>query len=186
MNERSNFARDVGINRKVIMNNALFEELLALRLKRPLTPQEQANLENWLAVHPTDRTRWAEECALSSALRRLPTLPAPSNFMARVWQDIETQERRAATASTASGWRAWLRWPSLAQQFALAAILLTVVVIVQSRRVRTQSQVARSIEQIAAIARGPDVELLKDFEAISRLHQSAADVELLAAFERER
>jgi hypothetical protein len=106
--------------------------------------------------------------------------------MARVWQDIEAQERRAATATTASGGRTWLRWPSLAQQFALAAILLTVVVIVQSRRVRTQSQVARSIEQIAAIARGPDVELLKDFEAISRLHQSAADVELLAAFERER
>lgn len=186
MNEHSNFARDAGINRKFNMNNALFEELLALRLKRPLTPKEQASLDGWLAAHPADRACWAEETALSSVLRRLPEPPVPSNFMSRVWQDIEAQERRAAAAATASGWRAWLRWPSLAQQFALAALLLTLVVIAQSRRVRTQSQVARGIEHVAAIVHGPNVELLKDFEAISRLHQSAADVELLAAFERER
>ena len=186
MNERSNFARDTGIKRKANMNNARFEELLALRLKRPLTPQEQASLDGWLAAHPAARARWAEEIALSSVLRRLPERPVPSNFMARVWQEIEAEERRAARAAIGPGWRAWFRWPSLAQQFALAALLLTAVVIVQGRRVRTQSQVSRGIEHVVAIARGPDVELLKDFEAISRLHQSAADVELLAAFERER
>lgn len=168
------------------MNDALFEELLALRHKRPLTPDEQARLDGWLAAHPVHRTRWLEEAALSTVLRRLPEPPVPSNFMARVWQDIEAEGRRAAPASVGAGWRVWLRWPSLATQFACAALLLAALVVFQGRRARTQTQVARSIEQIVALARGPDVELLKDFEAISRLNQSGADVELLAAFERER
>ena len=168
------------------MNDTLIEELIALRLKRPLTPDEHARLDVWLAAHPADRARWLEEIALSTALRRLPELPSPSNFIARVWQGIEAEERRASPASTEARWHAWLRWPSLATQFACAVLLLATVVIVQGRRVRSHTQVARSIEHVAAIARGPSVELLKDFEAISRLNQSAADVELLAAFERER
>ncbi len=182
----SNFARAAGIKRKANMNDAMFEELLALRHKRPLTPDEQARLQSWLTTHPADRARWAEEAALSTALRRLPQPSVPSNFMARVWQDIEADERRAAPARTEMGWRAWFRWPSLAQQFALAVFLLVAVVIAQGRRARTHTQVARSIEQVATLARGPSVELLRDFEAITRLNQPAADVELLAAFERER
>ncbi len=170
------------------MNDTLFEALLALRQKRALTADEQSRLDGWLAAHPGDRTRWLEEIALSTVLNRLPEPPVPSNFLARVWQGIEAEEKRGARASTAAGWRAWLRWPSLATQFACVVLLLATVavVIVQGRRVRSHTQVAQSIERIAAIASGPNVELLKDFEAISRLNQSAADVELLAAFERER
>lgn len=166
------------------MNNAMFEELLALRHKRPLTAEEQSRIDGWLAAHPAARARWSEESALSTALRRLPQPPVPSNFMARVWQDIEAAERREAHAS--AGWRTWLRWPSLAQQFALAVLLLAAVTVVQGRRARSPAQVARSIEQVAALAHLPNVALLKDFEAISRLNQSSADVELLAAFERDR
>lgn len=166
------------------MNDAMFEDLLALRHKRPLTPDEQARVESWLAAHPSDRTRWTEETRLSAALRRLTEPPVPSNFMARVWQDIEAVERKPSAAET--GWRTWLRWPALAQQFALAVLLLTAVVVVQGRRARSPGQVARSIEQVATLARVPSVELLKDFEAISRLNQSAADVELLAALEQLR
>lgn len=166
------------------MNNAMFEELLALRHKRPLTPDEQARLDGWLAAHPADRARWSEEAALSTALRRLPETPVPSNFMARVWQDIEVAERKAMTAE--AGWSGWFRWPSLAQQFALAVLLLAAVVVSQGRRARSPVQVARSIEQVATFARVPSVEFLKDFEAISRLNQAAADVELLAAFDQQR
>lgn len=166
------------------MNNAMFEELLALRHKRPLTPDEEARLRGWLAAHPADRVRWMEETALSTALRRLPETPVPSNFMARVWQDIEASERREVRAP--AGWRAWLRWPSLAQQFALTVVLLAALTIIQGRRARSPAQVARSIEQVATFARVPSVEFLKDFEAISRLNQAAADVELLAAFEQQR
>lgn len=168
------------------MNNAMFEELLALRHKRPLTLEERARLDGWLAAHPADKVRWTEETALSAALRRLPPPPVPSNFMARVWQDIEADDRRTAPAQTGAGWRAWLRWPSLAQQFALAVVLLAAVMIVQGRRARSPAQVARSIEQVTTFAQLPNVALLRDFEAISRLNQSGADVELLAAFERER
>lgn len=168
------------------MNDVMFEELLALRQKRPLTPEEQARLDGWLAEHPAGRAHWLEETALSTALHRLPQPSVPSNFLARVWQDIEADQRRAAPARTETGWRGWFHWPSLAQQFALAVMLLAAGVIIQGFRVRTQTQVAKSIEQVATFARVPSVELLKDFEAISRLNQSAADVELLAAFERER
>lgn len=166
------------------MNDTLFDELLALRQKRPLKPEEQTRLDGWLAAHPADRARWAEEAALSSALHRLPEPPVSSNLMARVWQDIEADERRRTPAP--AGWRAWLRWPSLAQQFALAVLLLAVAVVFQGRRARTSNQVAQSIEQVATFARVPSVGLLKDFEAISRLNQPAADVELLAAFEPQR
>ncbi len=166
------------------MNNAMFEELFALRHKRPLTPDEEARLDGWLAAHPADQRRWTEETALSAVLLRLPSPPVPSNFMARVWQDIEAEERREVRAP--SGWRAWVRWPSLAQQFALAVLMLAAVVVFQGRRARSPSQVARSIEQIATLAHLPNVAMLKDFEAISRLNQSGADLELLAAFERER
>lgn len=168
------------------MNDTEFEELIALRLKRPLTAAEQARLDRWLAAHPTDRARWAEATALGAALRRLPEPTVPSNFMARVWQDIEAEERRAAKASVGSGWRAWFRWPSMATQFVCAVLLLAAVVVLQGRRARSHTQVTRSIEHIADIARGPSIEVLKDFEAISRLNQAGADVELLAAFERER
>jgi len=183
-NEPSNFARAAGFKPKATMNDVMFEELLALRHKRPLTPDEQSRLDGWLTAHPADRARWAEEATLSDALHRLPQATTPSNFMARVWQDIEAAGRRPAR--TEAGWRNWLRWPSLAQQFALAVLLLTAVMILQGRRARTQTQLARGIEQVTTLARLPDVALLKDFEAISRLNQSAADVELLAAFERER
>jgi anti-sigma factor RsiW len=166
------------------MNDSLFEELLALRLKRPLGPDERACLERWLAAHPADRRRWAEETALADALQRRPEPPVPSNFMARVWQGIEAEERHASRRE--SGWHTWLRWPSLAQQFALAVMLVAAVMVFQGRRARSPAQVARSLEQVGTLASLPNVALLKDFEAIRRLNQTAADVELLAAFERER
>lgn len=166
------------------MNSKMFEELMALRLKRPLTEGEQARLDGWLSTHSADRARWKENDALGKALRTLPPPPVASNFMARVWQGIEASERRGAQIPT--GWRAWLGWPSLAQQFAVAVVLLAAVMIVQGRRARSPAQVARSIEQVATFAHLPNVALLKDFEAISRLNQSSADLELLTAFERDR
>ena len=104
--------------------------------------------------------------------------------MARVWQDVEAAERRQVAAET--GWRTWLRWPSLAQQFAVAVLLLAAVMVFQERRARSPVQVARSIEQVAIFARVPSVEFLKDFEAISRLNPASAVGELLAAFEQQR
>ncbi len=174
----------MGINQLAIMNNATFEELLALRHKRPLTPAEQTRLQAWLARHPADRVRWTEESALSTALHRLPNAPVPSNFMARVWQDIEAAERHGASAR--AGWRGWFRWPSLAQQFAVAVVLLGVAVVLSGRRGQSPAQVAQSIEQVTTLASMPSIEMLKDFEIISRLNQSSADLDLLAVLERDR
>lgn len=170
------------------MNNALFEELLALRQKRPLTPEEQTRLDGWLAKHPADRTRWTEEAALSTALRRLSQPPVPSNFMARVWRDIEAEERRGERQARPEGWFFWpsMRLPGLGTAFSVFAVLLLLVAGSQSKRTPSRTKLAESIEQVATFARVPSVEFLKDFEAISRLNQASADVELLAAFEQQR
>lgn len=165
------------------MNAAQFKDLLALRHKRPLTPAEQARLDEWLAAHPADRLRWQEEAALARALRNQPAPPASSNFMARVWQGIEADERAGARRTP----RGWFRWPSLAQQFAaLTLVCVLSALVLQGRRPRSPAQVARSVEQVATLARVPDFAVLKDFEAIRRLNAVSADVELLAALEGDR
>lgn len=168
------------------MNAAMFDELLAVRHKRPLTPDEQARIDQWLAAHPADRARWHTEAALARALGKLSGPPASSNFMARVWQEIESEERAGRTTS-GPNWHRWFRWPSLAQQFAALALVIGLTALVfQGRRVRTPTQLARSVEQVATLAGGPSVALLKDFEAIRRLNSVSADVELLAALEGDR
>ena len=168
------------------MKAAQFEDLLALRHKRPLTPAEQTRLDQWIAAHPADRVRWQEEAALARVLGKQPAPAASSNFMARVWQGIEAGERQAERARR-PGWRGWLRWPSLAQQFAALALVCALsALVLQSRRQRSPAQVARSVEQVATLARVPDLALLKDFEAIRRLNAVSADVELLAALEGSR
>ncbi len=174
----------MGMNQLATMNNATFEELLALRHKRPLTPDEQARLQAWLVRHPADRARWTEESALSAALHRLPDAPVPSNFMARVWQDIEAVERRGQ--GSRSGWLSRFRWPSLAQQFALATLMLAAVMVIQNRRAHSPARLAQSIEQVTTLTTLPSIEMLKDFEVISRLNQSSADLDLLAALDRDR
>jgi len=167
------------------MNENQFEELLALRWKRRLNEAEQMQVDAWLASHPAERARWEAEVSASRAFHELPTTPAPSNFMARVWQQIDQEERRAA--AVAARWPSWLRWPSLAQQFAVLALVCALTaILLHQRRTRIPAQLARSVEQVAPLARVPDLAWLKDFEAISRLSQPGADLELLAAFEQTR
>ncbi len=167
------------------MNANQFEELLALRWKRRLNEAEQMQVDLWLASHPAERARWETEVSTSRAFHELPTNPAPSNFMARVWQQIDQEERREPPVT--ARWPGWFRWPSLAQQFAVLAMVCALTALVlQQRRARTPAQLARSVEQVAPLARMPDLALLKDFEAISRLSQPGADLELLAAFEQSR
>jgi len=167
------------------MNENQFEELLALRWKRRLNEAEQMQVDAWLASHPAERARWEAEVSASRAFHELPATPVPSNLMARVWQQIDQEERRAAPV--AARWPGWLRWPSLAQQFAVLALVCALTAMwLHQRRTRTPAQLARSVEQVAPLARVPDLAWLKDFEAISRLSQPGADLELLAAFEQTR
>ena len=88
------------MKREADMNDAHFDELLALRLKRPLTPDEQAQLESWLATQPSARARWAEQAALGDALHRLPSPPVSSNFQTRVWEEIDAAESGSRTSVT--------------------------------------------------------------------------------------
>ncbi|MBM3829921.1 MAG: hypothetical protein FJ406_05225 [Verrucomicrobia bacterium] len=171
------------------MNAVTFEELLALRHKRPLTREEHLWLDQWLAAHPADRELWRTEVVLARALRELPSPVPSSNFQARVWQDIVTNEQHAQCARQRWwSFRPIFRLPGLETAFSILAVLLLFGIGSYHRYAsrREPTQVARGVEQVTELAGVPSVALLKDFEAIRRLNSVSADVELLAALEGDR
>ena len=62
-----------------------------LSWRRKLTSAEQAELDAWLAAHPEAAAQWQEEAALNALLEQLPGATVPSNFTARVMQDIDRE-----------------------------------------------------------------------------------------------
>jgi anti-sigma factor RsiW len=143
--------------------------------RRPLTNAEQAELRAWLAAHPEVQADWQAEATLNTALRKLSDAPLPTNFTARVLQEIE---RDAAAARQRAGfWRSvdWRRW---LPRTALAG--LAVVAVILSLRFQQAAAHARMGRSVAAMAMAPSPDLLKDFESIKRLQAApVADKELL-------
>ena len=168
--------------------NETASQLLALALKRPLTAAELAQWEACCAAHPAERAAWETALALSELLRQLPPAPVPSNFTAQVLAALD-RENAPASRDRVAGWlprwltTGWLR------PVAFAAVLLALgVAAFQQQRHQRRTEVARSL-QLPALMRLPTVELLQDFDAIHSLSQSArggADVDLLAALERDK
>lgn len=164
------------------MNLEAFNELLELRHRRALSPGELRRVEDWLAAHPEDRSRWLAEERLATLLARLPDQPVASNFTARVWQAIEREER-TATRRPAPARHRWL--PRLAW-LGVGVVALALLTVREEAR-RRQLAVADSLVQVGQIASVPTVEMLRDFAAINSLGQPmlSGDWELLAAFEAE-
>src|SRR5256885_6899122 len=75
------------------MNIPDYQRLRELAWRRKLTPAE---LAEWRAAHPEAAADAEAEAALSDALARLPDAPVPSNFTARVLQDLEREATRPA------------------------------------------------------------------------------------------
>jgi len=121
------------------------------------------------------------EARLTEVLTRLPNVPAPSNFSARVMAAIDLEEARSAR-SRGGPWH-W-RWllPRLA---VTAALLLLATWGLQQHQTRLhRAEMARSLSVVASAQVVPNVEALKNFDAIQRMSQSGrADTELLAALQ---
>jgi len=124
------------------------------------------------------------EASLTDALARMPDQPVPSNFTARVLDAIDREEA-SAVRSHGRRWSWRVLWPRLAMGTALllfAGIGVQRYEVVQEHR----AEVANSLRVMASASTTavPDVDALKNFDAIQRMGQSAhADTDLLVALQ---
>lgn len=165
------------------MNDSELEALLDAAWKRPLTADESAALREWGRSHPDLWPGVEAELQVARQLDAMPDVPVPSNFVSRVWAEVEraerSEERQAARRETGGmGWRRWI------PRFALAAAVAGLSVAGWWRHEASQrSEIAERLEFVAADL--PDPRMLKEFEAIRALSESngSVDVELLAALQ---
>jgi hypothetical protein len=114
---------------------------------------------------------------LREMLSRLPDAPVASNFTARVMRQIDLEEsRRAHKLSFIFNWRVFLPRAAVAGVAVLFAGL-----ILQHHEMNTQRATLAKNVALVAETPMPDVDALKNFDAIQRMSQPAhADNELLA------
>jgi anti-sigma factor RsiW len=161
------------------MNNPRYHHLREQSWRRKLTDAEAAEVHRLLAADPDAQAQWQTEAALNAALDRLPNTPVPSNFTARVLQEVERQHRRSARRGKAN-WRGWLRL-LLPRTAVVAAIVGLSIVSVQQYRSAKRAELARSVAAVSDVQSLPGPDILADFEVIRRLSPAtAADEELLA------
>ncbi|MGV3755086.1 MAG: anti-sigma factor family protein [Verrucomicrobiota bacterium] len=165
------------------MNEHEQNELWEKSLRSRLTPNEQAQLESWLAARPDLRAQWEEELALCQVIRQLPDAPVSSNFTALVMQAVAQEERAAqrAEAPAADGFMVWLR-KHFAQLTASTAVVALAAVLAVQQQQPTQTvtapdanqAMAEQIKEMAKVGSVPSVDLLMDYEPIRRMSQGAS------------
>jgi hypothetical protein len=161
------------------MSNERFQSLRETGWRRPLTEVERAELASLLAEQPEARADWRTESTLNAALRRLPDAPMPSNFTARVMQEIEREEAASQRARKSAGLgfdlRRWL------PRFAVGAVaMMAVLVSVQSYTAANRTKMGKSVAALSEVTPSPAPELLADFDSIRKLNPTqGADTELL-------
>jgi len=160
----------------------VYQRLLELSWRRPLTAAEQAELRAWLAVHPEAQVEAETEAALSQALARLPDAPVPSNFTTRLWQTIE---RDHATLVRAPALRPTWWWRVLVPRFAVATVVVgSGLLFYRHHESVQQVEFAKSFLAGAGAPSLADPKVIEDFEVICQLSPpTAADEELLKLME---
>jgi hypothetical protein len=169
------------------MNESLYQELRELSWRRKLTPEEETELQGWLAAHPDKQAEWELEQSLSEQLRHLSNAPLSSNFTSQVMRTLDAELSRQEREGR--GGRTWLQWlhrfaPRLAPVSLALVVAVTFFVYQRSDNEPQRLQHAKVIESVAtAFAEAdqvPSHEILADFEAIEKL-PFASDDDLLAA-----
>jgi anti-sigma factor RsiW len=161
-------------------NDPIYTHLRELSWQRKLTEAEEAELRTWLAAHPDAQADWEAEAGLNAALERLPDVPVPSNFTARVLQAVE---REAAVQRRRSAWtwggRPWLRWLPKA---AFAAVILGAgLVSYHQFQAARFAAYARSVAAVSEVSSLPSPEILQDFDTIRVLNPTPPPDEQLLA-----
>ena len=148
--------------------------LRELAWRQKLTDAEKAGLR----ASPEMQADLELESRLSEALARVPDVPVPSNFTARVLQAIEREEARGARTR---GW-SW-SWRVLVPRVAVAVVVVGFAGLAYQRHeFDKRVELAKDVALLAQAQLVPSIEALKDFDAIQRMGQNTphADDELLA------
>ena len=143
-----------------------------------LTPAEEAELRAWLAEHPSSQADWETDGRLTEILGRLPDVPVPSNFTARVLQAVE---REGAAGERLKADRAlWLRL--LLPRAAVAAVIVGVGLLTYHEHETTKrAAVVQGVKVVAGVSSLPSPDILQDFETIRRMSSTPGpDPELIA------
>ena len=152
----------------------LQNHLRELAWRRKLTGAERAELR----AQPAAQADLDLESRLTEALGRVPDVPVPSNFTARVLQSVELEELRGARTRSWS----WY-WRVLVPRVAVVAAVVGLAGLAYHRHESYQRvQLARDIALLAKAQPLPSVEALRNFDAIQRMSQAntQADDKLLA------
>ncbi|MBI5384599.1 MAG: hypothetical protein HZA90_07900 [Verrucomicrobia bacterium] len=151
------------------MNDPVYRKLLETSWRRPLTPEEQARLAEFLAAHADAARDWEAEVALDRFLRAQRPPPLASNFTAQVLRAVEAEQARQRGRSP---WRVWWEdWGRvLAPRLAWAgAALVLAVAGMQEYRYLSRARLAQDLARISLVASVPAPEILQDFESIQQL-----------------
>jgi hypothetical protein len=164
------------------MNEFEFRALVEESWKRPLTEEERAGLDAWLALHPAEHAEWDVEAALNRALDTLPAPPVSSNFTALVMQAVDRETSRSARSASSAVGSFWARLSGLfrrpAMRVAWAALLVCGIGLAyHAHQTDLRRDVATGLKAVASVASVPtlsDPAVFEDFDTIRRLAQSSA------------
>ena len=161
------------------MPDSVVQELTELAWRRGLSPDEQARLRQYLAVHPQARRQWECEAALTRALNLLPPAPVSSNFTALVLQAVQRAPARP-------GWRRRLDFASWLPagwmpRLALAATMVCLSLLtVRECQIIQRQKMARHLASVGSLAARQPVDWLQNFQTIENLSRvQVADDALL-------
>jgi anti-sigma factor RsiW len=159
-------------------NDPLFDRFLDLTQRRTLSPAEQAELNAWLATHPQSQAELSDEIALTEILVRLPDVPVPSNFTARVLNEVKRQQ--PADLARSPGWQRWLQFRWLPRVGFAAVVVMAGGLVYQREHLSLERrEYAESIAKVSEVSSMPSPEILQNFEAIRRINQVPAPDEQL-------
>lgn len=146
---------------------------------RKLTAAEEADLRAWLAEHPDRQADWETESRLSEILQRLPDVPVPSNFTARVLQAVEREE--VATAKPRRSGAKWF-FRLLVPRVVVAAVVFGVALLTYQEHMATKrEQLVQGVKVVAGVSSLPSPEILQDFDTIRKMSSTPGpDPELIA------
>ena len=177
--------------------SAEYDDLLRAQLKQTWTSEHEARLKAIFEREPGVRAQWEEDLKLERCLQQLPNAPVSSNFTALVLNSLAVREPSSRHIGPKLGWG--LRWA-----FAPAAALVIALVAYQQVRAVSRHELAQGISTVSDVAvllapkpvtdsKGqttelppmPGLDILQDFNAISRLNTmpQAMDLDLLLALQ---
>jgi hypothetical protein len=184
------------------MSAADYHELLRKAASRELAPSEQHTLEELFRQHPSVRAEWESDLLIERSLAKLSTPALSTNFTAQVLSAVRNSslEKRSRLVEWSGLFRSW-KWSPAA-----AALLLAGFLAVQHQRnTVARNEMAQSLASFAEVATlvaqqpvvkerstptpdlppMPDLQVFKDFDAISMLDliPTVVDMDLLVALQ---